>query len=501
MSLQATLAALNQAGVLTNKISLDAWRADQEMYASKVALFRQYVEGEHRASLTDEMKNSLRIGKNNRDTLTQFNDNHCAVIVETMVDRLQITAIDADNDSARDWINEQQNNNRFDVLQGDIHEACIRDGNTYLLVDWDNTNQRVRWTTESAYDGVSGMLVVYTEPGVIGAAIKIWRTTTTSASDSARINIYYPDRIEKYISPPSGGLTKYEIEGEDWPAPWTMKTGEALGIPVFHFRNRGADYADYGLGEIENAIPLQDALNRTLYSLTMAEELSAFGVRYAIGFDPPAALTPAMWLRFAYRDSEGKATTPSPDQLEHLKAIRVGMMEHGDLAPFIDSANWKKRELYDVTKTPMPADGNDAASGESQKQREIGLLGKVRRFQPKAGNVWEDVVSYSARLQATYSTKPAPQWTKLNVQWRNPELRDDSTIIANAVAVADRVGEKEFLRMIAPVYGWDESKIEAILAEKAEQQAQATQSRIQTFQSIRPGTEARTAQIPALVSA
>jgi len=451
-SLIASALSVNRA--LFRNQSLDAWAADQQMRGEKVALFRRYAEGDHRANLTPEMRKLLRIPDNG--SLNEFNDNYCDIVIQTFADRLEVTSMDADNEAASDWLNEVMTSNRFDGLQTDVHEAAIRDADTYVHIHWDKNEIYPRLVHEPAYDGVTGVIVL---PGTNGStipelAVKIWRGTTDSIGDTTYVNIYYPDRIEKYISSSGETLERRTIDGEPWPAPWKDRSGRPLGVPFVHFRNRSSSHDDYGLGELENVIPLQDATNRTVHSMVMAAELTAFGVRWAKGFRPPAGLTPGMWIVI---NGDGMP----PDQQADL-----GMMEQGEIAPFIQQAQWFTGEIGRVSRTPAPEFmGNDDASGEALKQREIGLLGKVKRFQVKGGNAWEDVFGVASRVQAAFGRTQPPAFTRITTRWKPAELRNDTEIVDNVVKVADRIGERETLRLLAPVFGWDAEKIDQIMEE------------------------------------
>jgi hypothetical protein len=152
-----------------------------------------------------------------------------------------------------------------------------------------------------------------------------------------------------------------------------------------------------------------------------------------------------------------------------------------------------------VSRTPAPElMGGDSASGEALKQREIGLLGRVRRFQVKAGNVFEDVVRYAARLQAVYGVEAVPALDDLSCRWENPAVRNDTETVANATAVGDRVSKREFLRMIAPVYGWTDEKIDHILAEMDEDAARGAELARETFQPPYGPVEPESARTAAM---
>lgn len=143
------------------------------------------------------------------------------------------------------------------------------------------------------------------------------------------------------------------------------------------------------------------------------------------------------------------------------------MMEQGEIVPFIQQAQWLTSEIGKITRTPAPEFmGSDTASGEALKQREIGLLGKVKRFQVKAGNSWEDWIKLTHRVQLAFGTEKPPTYTRLYARWADAELRNDKQTVENVLLVADRIGEQETLRQLATVFKWDETKIKQIMAEK-----------------------------------
>lgn len=465
MSISLVTSALSANRTLGANMSVDGWATDQDMRGAKVDLFRRYVDGDHRANLTPEMRKLLRIV--DAGSLNEFNDNHIDTIVQTMSDRLRVTAIEADNPEASEWSSEVMELNRFDGLQIDVHEAAIRDGDTYVLVAWDNEAKRVTFSHEEAWDGSSGMLAIFDSAKNVHIAVKVWSETTESLADTVRVNVYYADRVEKYIS--RGGATLDKLEEGVYP--WVMADRSPIGVPVIHFPNKKRDKLGYGQSEIENAIPLQDALNRTLYSMVMAAELTAFQVRYSIGTKFPAGITPGMAIEVYAKDGDGKPMAPDEQSIEWFKAIRIGAMEQGELVPFIEQARWLKGEMFESTSTPMPGSGGDNASGESLKQREIGLIGKVERFQVRGGNAWESVMDMAWRVQAAFGTDSPPDYARFYCRWKSAEIRNDTVVIDNALKVADKVGQREFLRLIAPVFGWDEQKIDALVAEQAAEQA------------------------------
>jgi hypothetical protein len=437
------------------RMSMDSWKADQDKRAERVAYFRRYADGEHDADMTPEMQDMLRITQGDAN---RFNDNYMDLVIQTENDRLKIERFETDNPAADQWIRDLLDVNRFDGTQGDVHEGALTDADTYALVHWDNDEKYAKITHEPAYDGKKGMLSVLAPDNSVQIAIKVWHESRESIGDTTIIAVYYSDRVVTYVSSSGSALTQASDEQ------YNLVDSEELGQPVIHFPNRGRTDSGYGKSELEDAIPLQDALNRTLHSMVSTGELTGFPIRYILGFDAGLSrgLTPGMIIELT-------------SNLADDAKIMIGTMEQGEIVPYIQQAEWLTTEIGRITRTPAPEFmGSSSASGEAIKQREIGLLGKVNRFQVKAGNKWEDVIRMAWRVQAANGDKP-PEFTTIKTIWADPEIRNESDMIANAKILHDLGYEQEALRQMAGVFGWDAKKIEDLMSER-----QATEN--QTFE-------------------
>ena len=235
----------------------DERRADYE-------LARQYYGGEHDTALTDRLKKFL-------PPRLQFRDNFMAVVVDTLAERLKVMGFAVENDTVSEWAWQMWNLNRMDYMQTVVHTETIMLGDSYLLCDWDEAHQRPRWTHQMA----EMIIPHYNEMSrEIDWASKKWLQRTKIGEEAeTRLNLYYPDRVEKYVA--KGGVWgRYQDDADDaWPVPWTAPDGTPLGVPLVHFRNRPMG-GDFGQSEIINAIPMQDLLNKSLIDLTMILDLS-----------------------------------------------------------------------------------------------------------------------------------------------------------------------------------------------------------------------------------
>jgi len=80
----------------------------------------------------------------------------------------------------------------------------------------------------------------------------------------------------------------------------------------------------------------------------------------------------------------------------------------------------------------------------------------------------------AATVQNAYSTqRPAPAVKRWTCRWEDADIRNDAEVIANAIKMRELVGDKEVLRLVAPVWGYTAQQIDAILAEKRVQMAQS----------------------------
>lgn len=451
------LQSLLQQALQNLYISYQSRVADQEMRARKVDIFRRYYDGDHVANLSPEMRKLLRAKRPG----IEFTDNYCRRIVNARSDRAIVKTIEGDDPTITAWAEQVMLANRLDSLQTDVHEGAFRDADSFLMVGYDNARGLPTFTHEPAYDGRGGMIAVYRsehDPRMDFAA-KIWTVASANGAtvDNVRVNVYYPDRIEKYVGVMGATLQPYsdpDDPARQWPIPWTDAAGEPLGIPVFHFRNQGRN--NYGLSVLEDAVPLQDAINRTLVSLVLATEMTAFQILVALGFDPPAAVSPGM---FIVAGKEGIL----PGQTVDVKALPAG-----DVGQILAALARLKQEIHDVTNTPLPDGVSAEASGEARKQHEVYLLGEIRRFQVKAGEAWERAMEMAHKLAVLYGMEGTPTEAEhFRCTWASAEVRNQQEEIASAISLRELVGDKEVLRLIAHIYNWDETHIALITQEKA----------------------------------
>ena len=442
--------------------------SDEELW---VRTLRDYANGQHPTYLTDRQKEFLSLKPKNSNYL--FSHNLCALVIASVVERLHVSGFDvvgpdddseaqtsdstatesADKDLAA-WASQWWDTNRMDARQDDLYEAAIRDGDAYIMVDWDIDEQSPRWTIKLRSDGTQGIQVV-TDPET-GTALfasqkwQIFDPANKALNGRTRLNCYYPDRVEKYISDNVGTIEDPHV-GEKvqlttwrqwhelndrgkpmaWPMPHVDMAGEPLGMPVIPFPNPGGS-------EIGDLLPLQDMLNKSDLDLIAAADFSGFRVLWAAGVaaqtdangnEVEITIAPGRLLRFA-------------SETASLNAI-----EGSNLATMIQTCQYWVQAAAGVTRTPQflfQAMGGTPPSGESLKMQEIGLVQKVQRKQAVFGNAWEDVIKLSARLWNMYRRGDAVEIARIQTLWDDPETRNEPELLntlktKSELAVPDEV--------------------------------------------------------------
>lgn len=411
----------------------NAFKAEIKEHGARVALYRDYERGEHRAVITNQMRKMLRLTEDDSG-LVDFNGNYCGIIIDKMAGRLfvsEVTTGDATTDD--EWLSPLLEENDWDNLQTTTFRGAIRDADSYIMID----PQTLMWTSESAYDGYSGIVAVFdTGKRTPEWACKIWSEATESNNTSVmRIVVYEPGKVSFWRGQEGGG----EVEPDDF----TLSTADnaqelqtnqmpfrVSKTPIVHFVNRYENYSEEGESEIRAAIPLQDVYNRTLHSMVTASEFSAFRVSWSKGMAiDPNGIMPGATIALVLTDAGGNVINePTQDQLQFLQAVQVGQFEATDLTQYISLLDKVVREISQVTQTPIygvTADGN--LSGEALKQLEIGLIGKVIRFQQQNTDAIRELIQMTSEIQNEFRIDGkgnAPVIESVNVTWKSPEILD-----------------------------------------------------------------------------
>ena len=439
---------------------------------------RNYYEGNHRlAFATDKFRQTF--GK----LFSAFADNLCPAVVNSLSDRLVVTSLKTSRAEMKTESVDQGvpgvppykrvktedplgvaaweiwEANGMDEKAGELHDEALTMGDGFVIVWPDDTGFPAIWPQKS-----EEIVVEYDPdtPGVITRAAKAW----IQDDGYLRLNLYYPDRIEKYITrkrAPNGWPKRIDAfvpydDGEG-----NVVENEFGRVPVFHFRNRG------GYSELKDATPIQDALNKTVADMLVAMEFAAFKQRYVIGMEP---------------DIDPTTNEPSPEFQKRTGVDRflafpnedakVGQFDATDLGQFTRVAEQFRHEMARVTGTPLHyflITEGDFPSGEAMKSAEARFVRRIEDRQTSFGKVWGDVMSFALYMQGDISREDYFRTGKekfyIETQWKDASPRSEAEIADTAVKKkAVGVSDSQLLHEL----GYDADTIERMLEEKRSNQ-------------------------------
>lgn len=427
----------------------NSFKASLTKRGARVSKYRKYVAGDHDATLTTQMRKMLRL---NTDAagLNNLNINYMGIVVDKMASRLNVRKITTDIEvqkqnglidkvkqaitkkeakeinPTQDYINNLLIDNDFEAIQGMMWRGAIRDGDSFVMVDPITS----KWIVEPGYDGFSGMFALLQQ----GRDFPVWACKLFSYADldltgdepsttvAMKVIVYQPDKIT-YFTGQAGGQ-------EVSPDPMYKTTPWSVGIiPVIHYANLKDSFTQFGESEIRKGIAPQDVLNRTLHSMVMASEFGAFKITWSIGMEMDmSGITPGAVINLTLTDATGNAiNNPTAEQIELLKAAKVGQFEATDIAQYTSQIEKLTIQISHVTSTPIygvTTQGN--LSGEALKQLETGLIGKCQRFQKENTSGVRSLIELTAKIQKTFQGfNDPPELGRLTVEWDSPELRDN----------------------------------------------------------------------------
>lgn len=422
-----------------------------------------YHEGRHDLRFaTDKFRNAFG------DLFRKFADNLCPAIIDAAADRLQITGFDAPEQDEqfgpemwKFWIQ-----SRMPRKSGAVHEHALKTGDAYVIVWPDRDGMPV-----IAPNPAQQMYVRYEEEGdgsQIAWGTKMWRIV----DGRIRLNLYYPDRIEKYVTTSvikvglptkAAAFQTYTVPLEPWPVrnPYGR-------VPIFHFPNN-VEMGTSGISELHHVIPLQDALNKSLMDLLVAMEFVALPQRWATGLEleeDPVTKQPIIPFK-AGVDRIWSVGDPE---------TKFGQFEQARMTDFIGVQNDIRLEMARISRTPMhylsiSSGGNVSSftssmypSGESLKTAEAPFTGKIRDRQITFGDVWKDVMHFCSAINKELAV---PE--DFNIMWQSahPETPTEEATVAEA---KQRLGIPQ--DQIWSELGYTAAQIQRMKTLQREQQAQ-----------------------------
>lgn len=306
------------------------------------------------------------------------------------------------------------------------------------------------------------------DDGRIILAAKSWLITAKGEHEKKRrLTFYTPTEIVRLITTgkSESGLKKnlgdYELvqEANFLGQPIENPVVHNLGqVPVVHYPNNAPMLGDYGISELKDVIPLQDALNKAIADMLVSMEYSAFPQRWATGIDTPDP-----------DPDTGEVIPPWKPGPNNIWYSSNGEAKFGDFAiadptKFLAVQDQFDSDIARVSQTPIHhlTMTGSFPSGESLKTAESPFSAKKLDRQKSHGSGHSEAMALMFKLIG--NTDPII----IEPDWEPAEPRSQADQIQQGLQMA-QAGIP--LEIVAKHMGLDEQDILALQAAAEEQNA------------------------------
>lgn len=396
----------------------------------------------------DEVIASIKLSRLLGESGTKFRLNYSRAIVSSRMDKLELSSVTAGNDDeAQKFIDQWWSTGQLADEHHDVTEAVCEFGEAVVIVWPNNEDDEGNFTDVDIYFNdprVARVMYDPENPREVLYVVKVWTepARVPGADRLTRVNLYYPDRLERYVSkgklPAIDNLTDDDFDifvdddgpmqdesGEwfDYPGTWPIDVPLPGKLNAFHFRTG----RPHGRPVHRDAYGPQNAVNKFISTLMGNVDFIGLPQRYALeeatngGIsevqadfdDDDIALTDER-----PRDTEdsGKGVKAEPGSIAFLKNVKAtGTYEPIDPARILEPWDKFVQGMSVVTKTPMSAFrlGGDMPSGAARRADDKPLNDHVRDLRRRMGATWREVYSYALEVVLGRPVDVALSWAPL----------------------------------------------------------------------------------------
>lgn len=375
--------------------------------------FYNYYEGRHTWNFSSK-KFKDKYGQR----LQTLRENLCKTVVKAPASRLELIGFSAEKEEVKNTAWKIWKRGNMPLNSGVTHREAYRTGDGYVIV-WPDSDRKARIHSQR-----SSNITVWKngETGEIEKAAKQW-----TSGDRTYITLYYPDRIEKYISKEK---TKREsmptsekdfepriVKGEKFPLPNPYKK-----VPVFHFAY-DSELDDRGSSLLTDVIPLNDALNKSYADIFVAQEYNSMRQRFVAG------------IRAEEDEETGKKVEPykadDATWIAEDSETKFGQFPDSDLEKMLKVKGETVRDIALVSGIPpsyFNLETADFPSGEALRKIEARFTSIIQDSQRSFGETWGKVMAFALMIEAGGNTS-----TEIEAQWTDAAPVSETEQLDNAL--------------------------------------------------------------------
>ena len=374
----------------------------------------------------------------------RFEQNWCAVVVDSVLERLTLKGWDSKDKTINAAIDALWTANELGLDAYDVHTAVLVASEAFVIAWPDEATGE----PEAYYNDPRMCHVFYdpTHPRRKTFAAKWW----DGDDGFRRLTLYYPDKIIYYKSTVKNenlqSANAFQQDGEELPNDY----GE---VPVFHWqRNRRSMTSELG-----NVVHIQDAINKLFADMMVAAEFGAFRQRYIIGNAGTKGLKNApneIW-ELPGGDGVGQATS-------------VGEFTATDLKNYLDSMDKLAESVAIISRTPKHylLSAGAGLSGDALIAMEGPLVKKCQRYIEALSVPWQQLGAFMLKIKGM----------TVNPSDLQPVWEDPRTIQPLAEAQSRKLAKEAGipLNTLLRREGWDQGEIAQMQKDAQEEKSAQT---------------------------
>lgn len=371
----------------------DVVTAVQEHKARRegIILARDYDEGRHKYTFASEtfLKKYKWVIENSRENL-------CPAVISAFADGVSIAGWQgAGQDAATKAFHDR--NLGLRKVQNLANREAFRSGDSFALV-WPNARGEDRVWYHRADQAVP--MAHPDDPSRLLWVAKLW----TIDGGYGRINVYYEDVVERWVTAQavtvngSNNLPEWPEDEKAWHRWDADGEGDTLEneygqVPWAWWTHDAAEQGGHGRSILRDVIPLQDALNKSVADLIVAEESISNPLRAILNHETKTKIDP----RKGVAEEESIEFDETRNRLLGIKGkgplVQLDAVDPSGLLRVQDAFALKMARVVGIPAYYFTEMSGDVPSGESLRVLSMRRTSRLRDFQQDATGPWQDIMA------------------------------------------------------------------------------------------------------------
>lgn len=399
-----------------------------ELINVRSARFKEYYEyydGKHQINFSSE-KFRNKFGKR----LQKLRENLCRTVVKAPASRLEVIGFQAEKEEIQKKAWEIWKRNNMPLGAGKIHREAIKTGDGFAIV-WPGADGKAKIHSQTSANIYAWKNV---DTGEIEKAAKRW----TGSDGMCYLTIYYPDRLEKYVSTNKVAGRRLDAAefvprlGEPFPLPNPYGR-----VPLFQF-TFDEETDDCSNSILKDVIPLNDALNKAYADIFVAQEFNAIRQRWATGIqfekDPETGKTINPFDYDSQLWDGGEGSRGATGSVEP----KFGEFTDANLEQMLKVKQETVRDIALVSGIPpsyFNLETADFPSGEALRKIEARFTAIVQDSQRSFGETWGKLMAFALEIEGgtAFSAFASTTFDGVETQWTDAAPVSETEQLDNAL--------------------------------------------------------------------